>query len=178
MAASVNASVTTLETTEPSVPVSARCAPITSLFMRLISAPVCVRVKNAIGIRCVWSNSVRRSSKISPSPILADHQRSPSDSSASANGERHHEQRERGDHAVVLLRDGGVDDALDEQRRDDADEGLEHDGDEEAEQHRPVGPGEAPDPPDEMPVECAPRTDAGIRAEHVVRAHVAHREEW
>ena len=83
MAASVNASVTTFDTTDPSVPVSARCAPITSLFMRLISAPVCVRVKNAIGMRCVWSNSERRRSKIRPSPIFADHHRSPSDSNAS-----------------------------------------------------------------------------------------------
>ena len=35
---------------------------MTSLFSRLTSAPVCVRVKNAIGIRCTWSNTcVRRS---------------------------------------------------------------------------------------------------------------------
>ncbi len=52
MAPSVNATVTMFETTEPRVPVRARCAPMTSLFMRLINAPVCVRVKNAIGIRC------------------------------------------------------------------------------------------------------------------------------
>ena len=43
--------VITLWTTEPSVFVTALCAPTTSLFNRLISAPVCVRVKNAIGMR-------------------------------------------------------------------------------------------------------------------------------
>ncbi len=85
IAARVNASVTMFDTTEPSVPVSALCAPMTSLFMRLMRAPVCVRVKNAIGIRWVWSNSVRRNSKINPSPIFADHQRSPSDRNASAS---------------------------------------------------------------------------------------------
>ena len=40
----------TLETTEPRVVVTARWAPITSLFIRLISAPVWVRVKKPIGI--------------------------------------------------------------------------------------------------------------------------------
>ena len=62
-----------LETTEPSVPVTARCAPITSLFMRLTNAPVCVRVKNEIGMRCTWSNSLTRRSKMRPSPIRDDH---------------------------------------------------------------------------------------------------------
>ena len=76
IAASVTTSVTTFDTTEPSVPVRARWAPITSLFIRLISAPVCVRVKNAIGMRCTWSNSATRRSKMRPSPMRADHQRS------------------------------------------------------------------------------------------------------
>ncbi len=62
MAASVVASPITLDSTEPSVPVSACCAPITSLFMRLTSAPVWLWVKKASGWRCTWSNSaVRRS---------------------------------------------------------------------------------------------------------------------
>ena len=47
----VVATVMRLVTTFPSVPVIADCAPMTSLFSRLISAPVCVRVKNATGIR-------------------------------------------------------------------------------------------------------------------------------
>ena len=62
MAVSVVASTITFDTTEPSVPVTALCAPTTSLFSRLTSAPVCVRVKNARGMRCTLSNSVLRSS--------------------------------------------------------------------------------------------------------------------
>ena len=62
MAAPFAISVTTFETTEPRVPVTARWAPITSLFMRLVSAPVCARVKNDIGSRCTWSNSETRRS--------------------------------------------------------------------------------------------------------------------
>ena len=76
MAMSVVTSVMTFDTTDPSVPVSARWAPITSLFMRPREAPVCVRVKKAIGIRCTWSNSRTRRSKIRPSPIRADVHRS------------------------------------------------------------------------------------------------------
>ena len=49
MAVSVMTRVMTLDTTVPSVPVTARWAPITSLFSRLMSAPVWVRVKNEIG---------------------------------------------------------------------------------------------------------------------------------
>ena len=52
----------TLATTEDSVLVSARWAPMTSLLSRLTSAPVCVRMKKATGMRCTWSKtSVRRS---------------------------------------------------------------------------------------------------------------------
>ena len=74
MATSVVASTMTLDTTEPSVPVSARCAPITSLFSRLMSAPVWVRVKKAIGIRCTWSNSAHPQVE---DQALADARRAP-----------------------------------------------------------------------------------------------------
>ena len=53
---------TTLLTTLPNVLVTAVCAPTTSLFNRLVKAPVCVRVKNAIGMRCTLSNSATRRS--------------------------------------------------------------------------------------------------------------------
>ena len=43
-----------LLSTLASVEVTADCAPITSLFSRLTSAPVRVRVKNATGIRWTW----------------------------------------------------------------------------------------------------------------------------
>ncbi len=62
MAVSVVVSTTTFDTTDPRVLVSARWAPSTSLFMRLIRAPVWVWVKNPIGIRCTWSNRRTRRS--------------------------------------------------------------------------------------------------------------------
>lgn len=62
MATRVVTSVITLDATPPIVVVSARCAPMTSLFSRLVSAPVCVRVKNEMGIRCTWANTATRRS--------------------------------------------------------------------------------------------------------------------
>ena len=59
---SVVASTMTFDTTEPSVVVTARWAPMTSLFIRLIRAPVWVRVKKAIGMADTWSNSFTRRS--------------------------------------------------------------------------------------------------------------------
>ena len=59
----------TFDTTEPRVVVTARWAPITSLFIRLINAPVWVRVKKPIGMAETWSKSFTRRSKISPSPM-------------------------------------------------------------------------------------------------------------
>ena len=80
---SVATRVMMLATTVPSVPVKARWAPITSLLSRLTSVPVWVRVKNAIGMCCTWSNSRRRRSKIRPSPMPELSRRDNSDSSAS-----------------------------------------------------------------------------------------------
>ena len=62
IATSVVTSTTTLLTTLPSVLVTAVCAPTTSLFSRLVSAPVCVRVKKAIGIRWTLANRATRRS--------------------------------------------------------------------------------------------------------------------
>ena len=56
------ATLMTLLTTLDSVPVNACCAPSTSLLIRLISAPVWVRVKNAIGIRWMCSKTFERMS--------------------------------------------------------------------------------------------------------------------
>ena len=58
--------------TPDSVDVNACCAPMTSLFSRDTSAPVCVRVKNATGWRCTCANTSVRRSKIRPSPMRAD----------------------------------------------------------------------------------------------------------
>ncbi len=55
-------SETALDTTEASVEVSACCAPITSLFSRLTSEPVCARVKKAMGWACTCRNTCARRS--------------------------------------------------------------------------------------------------------------------
>ena len=73
MTTRVRISATTLLTTPESVPAKARCAPITSLFSRLTSAPVRVRVKNAIGIFCTWSKTAVRRSRMTPSPMVGGH---------------------------------------------------------------------------------------------------------
>ena len=75
MTTSTRATLIRLETTDDSVSVKACWAPITSLLSRLMSAPVWVRVKKAMGIRWMCSNTLDRMSKMSPSPTLADTQR-------------------------------------------------------------------------------------------------------
>ena len=52
----------TLETTPDSVDVKACWAPTTSLFSRLTSAPVCVRVKKATGMRWTCAKTLLRRS--------------------------------------------------------------------------------------------------------------------
>ena len=51
-----------LDTTEDKVSVKACWAPMTSLLSRLMSAPVWVRVKKAIGIFWMWANTWERMS--------------------------------------------------------------------------------------------------------------------
>ncbi len=85
---SVRVRVTRLLTTPDSVPLNARWAPSTSLLSRLTSAPVRVRVKNAIGMRWTWSKTVVRRSRIKPSPIVAESQRVQIASAASATAIR------------------------------------------------------------------------------------------
>ncbi len=75
MTTSVRISMTTLLTTPDSVSLKARWAPMTSLFNRLTSAPVRVRVKKAIGRLWTWSKTAVRNWRIRLSPMLADSQR-------------------------------------------------------------------------------------------------------
>ena len=84
MTTSVSVSVTMLVITPEKVSENARCAPITSLPSLLTRAPVRVRVKNATGIRCTWSKTAVRRSRIKPSPMFDDSQRVTSDTPASA----------------------------------------------------------------------------------------------
>ena len=71
----VSTRVTMLPTTPERVSLNARWAPMTSLLSLLTSAPVRVRVKNATGWRCTWSNTAARRSRMSPSPSEAESQR-------------------------------------------------------------------------------------------------------
>ncbi len=84
MTPSVRVRVTMLDTTPDKVSLNARWAPMTSLLSRLTRAPVRVRVKNAIGIRCTWSKTARRRSRMRPSPMFADSHRTPIPAAASA----------------------------------------------------------------------------------------------
>ncbi len=62
IAASTSTTVSRLLTAVDRVPVNACCAPSTSLLSRLIRAPVWVRVKKAMGIRCTCENTAERMS--------------------------------------------------------------------------------------------------------------------
>ena len=84
MTTRVSVRVTTLVMTPEKVSEKARCAPITSLPSLLTRAPVRVRVKNATGIRCTWSNTAVRRSRIRPSPMVDDSHRVTSETPASA----------------------------------------------------------------------------------------------
>ena len=75
MAISTSTRLIRLDSTVDRVEVNACWAPITSELSRETSLPVWVRVKKASGIRSTWSNTWVRRSKISPSPILEEHQR-------------------------------------------------------------------------------------------------------
>ncbi len=58
----MNATLMRLPMTVERTSVNASWAPRTSLFNRVTSAPVWVRVKKAIGMRCTWSNTLVRMS--------------------------------------------------------------------------------------------------------------------
>ncbi len=79
-----SASVTTLPATPDRVSLNARCAPMTSLFSLLTSAPVRVRVKNATGMRWTCAKTAARRSRINPSPIRAENHRATTPNPASA----------------------------------------------------------------------------------------------
>ena len=84
MTTKVSTRAMTLVTTPDSAEVNARWAPITSLFRRLTSAPVRVRVKKATGIRCTCSKTRRRSSRMRSSPRRDDCSRATNPTAASS----------------------------------------------------------------------------------------------
>ncbi len=92
-----------LETTDDKVSVNACWAPMTSLLSRLIRAPVWVRVKKAMGIFWMCSNTWARMSKMSPSPTLADTQRMPMVSPVSSDGQYGRRQGQPDDQGLVVV---------------------------------------------------------------------------
>ncbi len=75
-------SVTTLLTRPDRIEVKAVWAPITSVFSRLTNAPVCARVKNAMGCRSTCPNTWVRRLRIRPSPMRDEYNRVTTMSSA------------------------------------------------------------------------------------------------
>ena len=75
MTVTTDASCVTFELSAPITEESTCWAPCTSVLSRDISAPVWVRTKNPIGIRCTWANNRRRSWNTIPFPRTADCQR-------------------------------------------------------------------------------------------------------
>ncbi len=142
MATSTRATLTRLETTEDKVSVNACWAPSTSLFSRLISAPVWVRVKKASGIRPIWANTWERMSKMRPSPTLAETHRSPMDSPAPTRARPAASTARPMISSVSWLRDAGVDDGSEDERIGHADHGVDDDQHQEDDQDGPVGLGE------------------------------------
>ena len=106
-----------------------------------------MRVKNAIGMRCTWSNSATRRSKMS---ALAD--AATRTSARRATGRRRRSRRTTTSApstfsmAPVPVGDGRVDDLAEQQRRDQGEHGLDDDHGDEADQHPAVGPGQARHP--------------------------------
>ena len=71
MITSALTSVTELVNTSTIVPLTARWAPMTSLFSRDMSSPVLVWVKKRRDMRCRWSKSSVLRSQMTPSPTEA-----------------------------------------------------------------------------------------------------------
>ena len=118
MIVSVTAMLMTFETTVPSVLVTACCAPMTSLLRRDCRAPVCARVKNASGM--LLHMVEHRDPQVVDQPF-ADPGREPAlheREQRVREGEADRGDRERGDERAVLVGNGVVDEAAEEQRRD------------------------------------------------------------
>ena len=125
IAASTNTMVSELLTTFCSVLVNACCAPSTSPLSRCTSAPVLARLKNASGMRCTWSNTAVRRSRIRPSPTCDDTQRSATDRPAPTIARPATTAAMVRTTWVLPGRDAVVDEVLEQQRGDRAGGGLE-----------------------------------------------------
>ena len=149
----------------PSVLVTACCAPITSLFSRDINAPVWVRVKNAIGIRCTWSKSfdphVVDETLADARGVPALHEREESGRDGKPDGAQREERHQR----LVLVGDRRADQRPEQQRGDDGDARREDDDDQEADQVSSVGAGEAEHAPQQVSLEVLTLNEVRVTPE-------------
>ena len=127
IAISTRVTLTRLATTDDRMSVNACWAPSTSLFSRLIRAPVWVRVKKEMGIFWIWLNTWERMSKMSPSPTLADTHRSAMERPASDSGQAPGDQGQGDDQPLVVPEDAVVDDVPEDERVDHPDHRVDHD---------------------------------------------------
>ena len=163
MTTSVSVSVTMLVMTPEKVSEKARCAPITSLPSLLTRAPVRVRVKNATGIRCTWSNTAVRRSRIRPSPMVDDSHRVTSDTPASATATAAITAA-----SITTTPAAAVADLVDhlarQQRSGQAEQRADHADHDEHAQPAVMPRGEAPDPTEQLTVGQRPQVAAlGVR---------------
>ena len=112
--------VTRLPTTFDNRSVNACCAPRTSLFSRLMRAPVWVRVKKARGMLWMWRNTFERMSKIKPSPMTAEIRRSVRERHGVDEGQPTGEERQADDQVGIVVADAVVDQGPQDQRVDRA----------------------------------------------------------
>ena len=84
------------------------------------------------------------------------------------------ERGQHGEHRAIGLRDGHVDDAPQQQRRDQRQQGLDDDHGDEADQRSAVGGGEGQDPADRATSDLDPLDAGGVGAHEHVRRLVHH----
>ena len=163
MTTRVSVSVTTLVITPEKVSEKARCAPITSLPSLLTRAPVRVRVKNATGIRCTWSNTAVRRSRIRPSPIVDDSQRVHQRDAGLGDGDRRNHRGQCDDDADCAVADL-VDHPARQKWRGQAEQRADHADHDEHAQPAMMPRREAPDPAKQPAVDQRPQIAAlGVR---------------
>ena len=149
--------------TPENVSEKARCAPFTSLPSLLTRAPVRVRVKNATGIRCTWSNTAVRRSRIRPSPIVDDSHRDTSETPASATATAAITAASATTDAQRAPADL-VDDLARQQRGGQPEQRADHADPDEHAQPAVMACGEAPDPAQQPAVDQRPQIAApGVR---------------
>ena len=171
MAITTVTSVTTFDTTVPSVPVTARWAPMTSLFK---PADQCTRLgpreelhRHALHVveqadPEVVDEAFTDAGRPAPLEQRDDRRR---------NRGSHHEQRLRDQQGGVLVGKGGVDDRLEHERGDEREERLEDDRHQEPRELPSIGSGEGHDAAHEIPIETLSADLLRVLMDHAERRH-------